>query len=63
MKNSKRVLIGSGIIIELAGIILLAKSAASDSSPAMGIALFVLGVVMMAIGMATKPAARSPQKG
>lgn len=57
MKNSKAVLIGSGIVSELAGVVLLAKSAASGSSPAMGIALFALGVVVMAIGVAAKPIA------
>lgn len=55
MKNSKMVLIWSGIVIEFAGIALIAKSMGSDSSPAVGIALLAIGVVMMVIGMATKP--------
>ena len=55
MKNTKMILMWSGIVIELAGIVLIAKSISSDSSPAMGIILLSIGVITMVIGMAQKP--------
>ena len=54
MKNPQMVLMWTGIVMELAGIVLIAKSMGSDSSPAMGIILLGIGVVVMVIGMARK---------
>lgn len=54
MKNSKAALIGCGLVSELAGVVLIAKSAASNSSPALGIALLAFGVIVMVIGIAAK---------
>ena len=55
MKNTKMILMWSGIVIELAGIVLIGKSIGSDSSPAIGIILLSSGVITMVIGMAQRP--------
>ena len=61
MKNTKMILLWSGIIIELAGIVLIAKSMGSDTSPATGIILLSIGIITMVIGMGQKAKQDEPE--
>ena len=54
MKRLKLLLLTSAIVIELAGILLIAKATATDSSPAVGIAFLVIGLVFMIVGITQK---------
>lgn len=54
MKNPKKILMWSGIVIELAGVLLIAKATATDTSPAFGIVMLGIGLIVMVIAKATK---------
>jgi hypothetical protein len=44
----------SAIVIEIAGIIMITKETANDSSPAVGILFLVIGLVFLIIGAVKK---------
>ena len=52
----KVVLLIAAIVIELASIIVIAKSTAKGTSPAVGIILLSMGVIIMVIALLQKPA-------
>lgn len=54
MKNPKKILKWSGIVLESAGVLLIAKATATDSSPALGIVVLGIGLIVMIIAVATK---------
>ena len=53
-KRAKMVLLVSAIVIELAAVIIIAKSIATDSSPTQGIILLGFGLVFLVIAISRK---------
>jgi len=53
-KRTKMVHLVSAIVIELAAVIIIAKSIATDSSPTQGIILLGFGLVFLVIGITRK---------
>jgi len=54
MKKSKILLLSASLVIEAAAIILISKSIASDSSPAIGIIFLTIGLTFLIIGITSK---------
>ena len=54
VKKDKLLLLASATVIEIAGIIIIAKATASDSSPAAGIVFLAIGLVFLIIGITKK---------
>lgn len=55
MNKSKMVFLVSAILAEIAGIILLVKAVATDSSITQGLIFLVVGMLFLVIGIAKKP--------
>lgn len=55
------ILLVSAIVIEVAAIILLSKAVATDSEPALGLVLLVIGVITMIIGISAKKKPAGPR--
>ena len=53
-KRGKMVLLVSAIVMELAAIIIIAKSIATDSSPMQGLTFLAIGLVFLVIAISKK---------
>ncbi len=54
MQKSKMILLISAIVMEIVAIILIAKATGAGSSPAIGIVLLVIGLMLLIIGVSNK---------
>jgi len=57
--TSTGLLLGSGIVVELAGLVLLGKALATGSSPTLGIVFVAVGIVFVAVGLVTRVGPRA----
>ncbi len=53
-KANKMVLLVSAIVMEIAAVIMIAKSIATDSSPTTGLMFLVIGLFFLVIGITRK---------
>lgn len=54
MDKPKMILLGSAIIMEIAAVILIAKTLSTDSSPTVGLMFLIIGLVFLVIGVTRK---------
>ena len=55
MDKGKMALLSSAIIMEIAAVILIAKSISTETSSAPGLILLIVGIVLLVIGTTRKP--------
>jgi hypothetical protein len=61
--NRKGLLVGSGIVIEIAGLVLLGNGLATGSMSVLGIVFLVMGLVTVVVGMAGKTKRNEHESG
>ena len=63
MDKAKMALLSSAIIMEIAAVILIAKSISTDTSSVPGLILLIVGIVLLVIGTTRKPKDVKPDDG